>query len=66
MLGLGAGCSPWRQGWAKGCLAGRAGRGPSLPPPNCFTPPPPPPSKLLPSPRAGSSFLSHSQHHIGV
>lgn len=32
MLGLGAGCSPWRQGWAQGCLAGRAGRGPSLPP----------------------------------
>lgn len=36
--GLGAGCSPWRQGWAQGCLAGTAGREPSLPP-HCLTSP---------------------------
>lgn len=39
MLGLGAGCSLWRQGWAQGCLAGRAGGGPSLHPPGFLTPP---------------------------
>lgn len=62
MLGLGAGCSLWRQGWAQGCLAGRAGGGPSLHPPGFLTPP----AGSCSHPGGGSSLLSHPQNHIGV
>lgn len=77
MLGLGAGCSPWRLGWAEGCLASRAGGGPGLPPQQApalirggGVEPPSPPSAsywgAVMSPHPGKQWLRAGEQPGGV